>query len=84
MSNGKITIKSVYDAIGDVNCKVSEMKGKTDIMAVDLSVVKKTLQEHTEKIGFLRGQATMWGFVGGGIATIVGGIIIYWLTVHPH
>jgi hypothetical protein len=78
--NGKVTIKDVYDKLGNIQNDVGEIKGKAEATAEDVKAMKKTLESHTEKIGFLRGQATMWGFVGGGIATIVGGVMLYFLT----
>lgn len=80
--NGRVTIKDVYEKLGNIQSDVGEIRGKTDATAKDVATMKATLESHTEKIGFLRGQATMWGFVGGGIATIVGGIILYFIT-HP-
>jgi len=80
MANGRITVKDLWAVLGDIQCKVGEIRGETKSMANDLNQVKNTLQDHTDKLGILKGKAAVWGVIGGGGITVIGGVIIYFLT----
>lgn len=78
MANGRITNKEIYGMQAEVKeeisgCRerLSAIESKQDDMAGAIQTLFKTVGNHTEKIGIIRGKIMVWGLIGGGCISIV-------------